>query len=165
MFYTQWLKNNWFWHIYRNPSPRPTFCYHIYHSAQWWWMRHTVHCDLIIHCQHYSLKSLWQTTDGFTSLPTILRHYWKHCASMTSVIFKSSYDNVLRWMPQNLTDDKSTLVQVSHYLNHCWPRSPTSYGVTRPQWVNIKKDLNKPPFDIGFGKIIASNWKFLFRLC
>ena len=59
-------------------------------------------------------------------------------------IFKSSCDNVLRWMPQDLTDDKSTLVQVmawcrqatSHYLNQCWPRSPTPYGVTRPQWVN-----------------------------
>ena len=60
-------------------------------------------------------------------------------------IFKSSYDNVLTWMPQDLTDDKSTLVQVmawcrqatSHYLNHCWPRSSTPYGVTRPQWVNF----------------------------
>ena len=59
-------------------------------------------------------------------------------------IFKSSYDNVLRWMPHDLTDDKSTLVQVmawcrqatSHYLTQCWPRSPTPYGVTRPQWVN-----------------------------
>ena len=47
-------------------------------------------------------------------------------------------------MPQNLTDDKSTLVQVmawchqaaSHYLNQCWPRSQTPYGATRPQWVN-----------------------------
>ena len=42
-------------------------------------------------------------------------------------------------MPQDLTDDKSTLVQVkatSHYPNQCWPRSPTPYGVTRPQWVN-----------------------------
>ena len=47
-------------------------------------------------------------------------------------------------MPQNLTDDKSTLVQVmawcrqatSHYPNQCWPRSPMPYGVTRPQWVN-----------------------------
>ena len=55
-------------------------------------------------------------------------------------IFKSN-DNVLRWMPQDLTDDKSTLVQVmarcrqatSHYLNQCWLRSPTPYGVTRPQ--------------------------------
>ena len=59
-------------------------------------------------------------------------------------IFKSSNDNVLRWMPQNLTDDKSTLVQVmawcrqatNHYLNQCWPRSPMPYGITRPQWVN-----------------------------
>ena len=58
-------------------------------------------------------------------------------------VFKSSYDNVLRWMSQNLTDNKSTLVQVmawcrqatSHNLNQCWPRSPTPYGVTRPQCV------------------------------
>ena len=55
------------------------------------------------------------------------------------------YDNDLRWMPQNLTDDKSTLVQVmawcsqvaSHYLNQCWPRSATPYGVTRPQCVKV----------------------------
>ena len=47
-------------------------------------------------------------------------------------------------MPQDLTDDKSTLAQVmawcrqatSLYLNQCWPRSPTPYGITRPQWVN-----------------------------
>ena len=58
-------------------------------------------------------------------------------------IFKSSYDNVLRWKPQDLTDDKSALVQVmawcrqatSHYLSQCWLRSPMPYGVTRPQWV------------------------------
>ena len=47
-------------------------------------------------------------------------------------------------MPLDLTDDKSTLVQVmawcrqatSHYLNQCWPRSMSPNGVTRPQWVN-----------------------------
>ena len=47
-------------------------------------------------------------------------------------------------MSLNLTDDKSTLVQVmawcrqatSHYLNQCWPRSMSPYVVTRPQWVN-----------------------------
>ena len=59
-------------------------------------------------------------------------------------IFKSTYDNVLRWMPEDLTDDKSTLVQVmvgcrqatSHYLNQCcWPSSLSSYGITGPQWV------------------------------
>ena len=50
----------------------------------------------------------------------------------------------LRWMPQDLTDDKSTLVQVmawccqatSHYLSQCWPRSMLPLGVTRPQSVN-----------------------------
>ena len=58
-------------------------------------------------------------------------------------IFWCSHDNALRWMPQDLTDDQSTLVQVmawchqatSHYLNQCWPRSLPPYGVTRPQWV------------------------------
>ena len=54
-----------------------------------------------------------------------------------------SYEIALRWMPQDLTDDKSTLVQVmasgqatSHYLSQCWPRSMSPYGVTRLQWVN-----------------------------
>ena len=55
-----------------------------------------------------------------------------------------SYEIVLRWMPLDLTDDKSTLVQVmawcrqatSHYLNQYWPRSLPPYVVTRPQWVN-----------------------------
>ena len=62
----------------------------------------------------------------------------------STLLYKSFHDNILRWMPQDLTDDKSTLVQVmawcsqstSHYLNQCWPRYPTPYGVTRPQWVN-----------------------------
>ena len=50
-------------------------------------------------------------------------------------------------MPLNLTDDKSTLVQVmawcrqatSHYLSQCWTRSLSPYGVARPQWVNMLK--------------------------
>ena len=56
----------------------------------------------------------------------------------------ASRKTVVRWMPQNSADDKSTLVQVmawchqatSHYLSQCWPRSLSPYGVTRPQWVN-----------------------------
>ena len=48
-------------------------------------------------------------------------------------------------MSMDLTDDKSTLVQLmawcrqatSHYLSQCWPRVTASYGVTRPQWVNL----------------------------
>ena len=56
-----------------------------------------------------------------------------------------SCELALRWMSLALTDDKSTLVQVmawchqatSHYLSQCWPRSLSTYGVTRPQWVKI----------------------------
>ena len=58
-----------------------------------------------------------------------------------------SYEIALRWMPQDFTDDKSTLVQVmawcrqatSHYLSQCWPRCMSPNGITRPQWV--KKDI------------------------
>ena len=54
------------------------------------------------------------------------------------------YEIALRWMPLDLTDDKSALVQVMawcrqttcHYLSQCWPRSMSPNGVTRPQWVN-----------------------------
>ena len=56
----------------------------------------------------------------------------------------------LRWKQQNLTNDKSTLVQVmawcrqatSHYLKQCWPRSMLPYGVTRLQWVKLAPRLN-----------------------
>ena len=48
-----------------------------------------------------------------------------------------------RWTSLNLTEDKSTLVQVmawcrqatSHYLSQCWPRPMSPYGAIRPQWV------------------------------
>ena len=48
----------------------------------------------------------------------------------------------LRWMSLDLSDYKSTLVQVmawcrqatSHYLNQSWLRCLTPSGVTRPQW-------------------------------
>ena len=70
-----------------------------------------------------------------------------------SVIFKLtlvnggsgiSYEIALWCMPQDITDDKSTLVQAmawcrqatSHCLSQCWPRSMSPNGVTRPQWVN-----------------------------
>ena len=55
----------------------------------------------------------------------------------------TSCELALRWISLDLTDDKSTMVQVmawchqatSHYLSQCWPRSKSPYGVTRPQWV------------------------------
>ena len=53
-----------------------------------------------------------------------------------------SNEIALRWTSLDLSDDKSTLVQVmawcrqatSHYLIQCWPRSLPPYGVTRPKW-------------------------------
>ena len=61
-------------------------------------------------------------------------------------MFRPSHDNALRWMPQELTDDQSTLVQVmawchqatKHYLSQCWLRSLLPYGVIRPQWVKLE---------------------------
>ena len=57
---------------------------------------------------------------------------------------RSSNDNIPRWMPWDLMDDKSRLVEVmawchqatSQYLSQCWPRSISPYDVTRPQWIN-----------------------------
>ena len=48
---------------------------------------------------------------------------------------------VRRWMQQNLTNEKSILVQawcshaISHKLNQCSPRFLISHDVTSPQWV------------------------------
>ena len=61
----------------------------------------------------------------------------------------TSCEIALRWMPLDLTGDKSTLVQVmawcpqatSHYLSQCWPRSMSPNGVTKPQWVNSWRKL------------------------
>ena len=65
--------------------------------------------------------------------------------TLVNVGWGISYEIALRWMPEDLTDDKSTLVQVmawcrqapSHYLSQCWPRSISPNGVTRPQWINL----------------------------
>ena len=54
-------------------------------------------------------------------------------------------------MSLDLTEDKSTLVQVmawcrqarDHYLSQCWPRSLPPFGVTRPQWVKLIRTDNR----------------------
>ena len=56
---------------------------------------------------------------------------------------------VLKWMPMDLTDGKSTLVKVmawccqarGHYLSQCWPRSMSPNGVTRPQCVKTSQEI------------------------
>ena len=62
----------------------------------------------------------------------------------------------LRWMPMDLTDDKSTLVQVmawchqatSHCLSQCWPRSMSPYSITRPQGVKCALTFPMPVLHI-----------------
>ena len=52
-----------------------------------------------------------------------------------------SYEIALRWMPLDLTDDNSTLVQAmawcrqaaSHYMSQCWSRSMSPNGITMPR--------------------------------
>ena len=69
-----------------------------------------------------------------------------------------STEIALRWTSRDLSDDKSTLVQImawcrqatSHYLNRCWPRSLPPYGVTWPQRV-----LTKQLLKLGRGWIIT----------
>ena len=87
------------------------------------------------HTHMYILLTHWPLGD----LDSILKVLYSILFSLIC-IFKSSYDNVLLWMPQDLTDDKSALVQIMawcrqttiHYLNQCRPRSPSSHGFTRP---------------------------------
>ena len=78
-----------------------------------------------------------------------------------------SYEIALRWMPLDLTDDKSTLIQVmawclqatSHYLSQCWPRSMSPNGVTRPQWVNASLAVvqcHRPPTPCSVLKTLAA---------
>ena len=79
-------------------------------------------------------------------------------------------------MPQNPVDDKSVLVQVmawclqatSHYLSQGWPRSKSSYGITKPQWVNHFSSFWTPlimnTIIIGLGKVLIPVSKIYLSL-
>ena len=49
-------------------------------------------------------------------------------------IFRSSHDDALRWMPQDLTDDKSTWVQVM-----AWCRQATSHYRVHSRQGNVRE--------------------------
>ena len=82
-----------------------------------------------------------------------------------------SYEIALRWMPLELTDEKSTLVQVmawchratSHYLSQCWPRSMSPNGVTRPQWVKIKLLGRKYMYFLIKHQRVTLHWTVIFQ--
>ena len=72
-------------------------------------------------------------------------------------------------MPQNLTNGKSTLVQMmawcrqtaGHYLSQCqWPRFMSPYGVTSSQWVNwVAPGANRKNSRGIFEIIFTTSWQ------
>ena len=107
------------------------------------WCRGICHCwfssrHCVDHSPDWLINSLTPGKSGFNFKSAIIN------LVLLIGIFRSSYDNALKWMSWDLPEDKSTLVQVmawcrqvtSHYLSQCWPRSLSPYGVTRPQRVN-----------------------------
>ena len=114
-----------------------------------------------LHNGHY----LYQSTTNANHLSWFIfvSHPWLFFNSLAPGIFKWNFRYVifkqivmidgrgisceiaLLWMSLDFIDDQSTLVQVmawcrqatNHYLSQCWPRSLSSYGVTRPQWVDL----------------------------
>ena len=80
----------------------------------------------------------------------------------------TSCEIVLLWMPQNVSNDKSTWVQLtawchqatSHYLRHGWPRSMLPYGVTMSQWAthwSLNKITEVPQFWRGHSQILVKS--------
>ena len=98
--------------------------------------------SLKIHCCHWQLS----LTDINSLAPGRFQFNFRQVIFKPTLVnggWEFSYEIALRWMPLDLTDDTSTLVQVmawcrqatSHYLSQCWPRSMSAIGITRPQWV------------------------------
>ena len=79
-----------------------------------------------------------------------------------------SCEIVFRWMPLDLTNDKSALVQVmawcrqatSHYWSQCWPRFMLPCGASRPQWVN---SLALGKFNCNLKSVIRYHEHFLLN--
>ena len=98
----------------------------------------TLH-HIVASCQTFWINSLVPGRSECNSKNVIFSHV------LLIGVFRSSHDNALWWMPQDLTDNKSTLVQVmawcrqaaSHYLGQCGLSFLSPYGITRPQWVNV----------------------------
>ena len=102
-----------------------------------------------------------------------LTHWALRCGSdFISIMFKLIIHNTcceitVRWMPLNITNQKSTFVHVmawcqqtpSHYLNQCWPRSLSQYVVTRPHC--IRPTISKK-FPAGSQPIWFFSIRFVF---
>ena len=76
-----------------------------------------------------------------------------------------SYQIALRWMPLDLTDDKSTLVQVmawccqatSHYLSQCWPDLCRHMASLGPHELTIRRLWDCLIFNMGIPFLARRN--------
>ena len=97
---------------------------------------------------HYLGNSFKGPMHCLNSLSPQICWYFKpvilQCILMVMIyILSIPNEIVLKCIPQNFSDDKSTLIHIMawchhrtiHYLSQCWPRSMLSYGIARSQWV------------------------------
>ena len=91
-------------------------------------------------------------------------------------LFRSSNNNAPKWMPWELTKDKSTLVQVmawclqatSHYLSQCWPSSMSPYAspghnvLTHLGW-NKMAAISQMTFPIAFSLMKMHEFRLKFH--
>ena len=141
------------WHICNIPTMFIAFWYlkkYIYFISLW----HPIRVTYMNICHpRVTLISpasdVWQDICGFFNslapggFENIFQNVFFKLISWIDTL-SNSCETALRSMPQNPSEDKSTLVQVmawcrqaaSHYLSQCCPKSLSPYGVTRPQWVN-----------------------------
>ena len=131
-------------------------------SKTWWHNLHYTHigvCNSILYknCINKKPSECMLSYDIFT-IPWWIWNKMNslapgRCGSIfVSLIFKLILQNnsqiicsetALMCMPQNLTNESSTLVQVvalchqvrNYYPSQCWPRFMWPFWVTRPQWV------------------------------
>ena len=96
------------------------------------------------------------TSINWWPLSTTLTHWpLGDVAVILKVWFSKSLQRIVAWavtvwLPQELINEKSILVQVmtwccqqmSHYLSQCWPRSMPTYGITRLQSGKGKRKHN-----------------------
>ena len=95
----------------------------------------------------YPILIHWPIGDAAASVKFVI---YKLISSID--ILSISCEIALRWIPQSLTDDKSTLVQImacclmaiSHYLSQCFPILMLPYYITGSQWV--KRQLRAKPW-------------------
>ena len=125
--------------------------------ARWW------HCVAFVSRACHPGRLYWDCCPGALTLS-----HWP-LGNFRYVIFKRilvtdgwgiSCEIALIWMSLYFTDDQSTLVQVmawcrqapSHYLNQCWHRSLSPYGITGPQWVKSSYSFeDQAPVDFIYG--------------